>query len=118
MSQNADLVPTEIVERKIILMRGQKVLLAQDLARNRNRFPKDFMFQLTEEERDELASNCGQFNKKGVGSLFCLLKLKGKKDSRPLFSIPRPSQLTSKCLKIEHRKPKVSLGTAGTLRAK
>jgi len=77
MSEKSDLIPSEkIVENRILLIRGQKVLLAPDLAtlygvttkrlheqvrRNRNRFPKDFMFQLTEKERDELASNCGQF---------------------------------------------------------
>ncbi len=76
MSQGAELVPTEIIETKILLIRGQKVLVAQDLAelygvttkrlheqvrRNRNRFPEDFMFTLTKEERDELASICGRF---------------------------------------------------------
>ncbi len=77
MSEQNELIPSEqIVENRILLIRGQKVLLAPDLAalygvnskrlheqvrRNRNRFPEDFMFQLTKEERDELASNCGQF---------------------------------------------------------
>lgn len=62
-------IPTEIIERKIFLIRGQKVMLDKDLAelyqiktgglnlavrRNLNRFPVDFMFQLVEEERDSL----------------------------------------------------------------
>jgi hypothetical protein len=60
-----ELVPVERVERSILLIRGQKVILDADLAtlyevstkrlneqvrRNRNRFPPDFMFQLTREE--------------------------------------------------------------------
>ena len=53
-------VPVEMVERRIHLIRGQKVMLDSDLAglyqvetraliqavkRNRDRFPEDFMFQ-------------------------------------------------------------------------
>ena len=59
------LVPVETIEQKILLIRGQKVMLDRDLAklygvptksinlavkRNLDRFPSDFMFQLTEEE--------------------------------------------------------------------
>ncbi|MFA5156547.1 MAG: ORF6N domain-containing protein [Candidatus Omnitrophota bacterium] len=57
-----ELVPEEIIERKIFLIRGQKVMLSTHLAelygveakvliqavkRNIKRFPEDFMFQLT-----------------------------------------------------------------------
>ena len=59
------LIPTERIERSILLMRGQKVMQDSDLAelygvetkvllqavkRNIRRFPDDFMFQLTKEE--------------------------------------------------------------------
>jgi hypothetical protein len=59
------LVPLEIVERRILLIRGQKVMLDADLAklyqvptgalnqavkRNHDRFPRDFMFQLNKAE--------------------------------------------------------------------
>src|SRR6266487_613415 len=55
-------VPVQLIERRIYLIRGQKVMLDFDLAdlyevstkalnqavkRNRDRFPSDFMFQLT-----------------------------------------------------------------------
>ena len=58
-------VPIERITRAILLIRGHKVMLDQDLAylygvatkvlnqavrRNRSRFPEDFMFQLTREE--------------------------------------------------------------------
>jgi len=65
------LVPVERIERAIIMLRGQKVLLDMDLAalygvetrrlneqvrRNIDRFPGDFMFQLSSEEADSLRS--------------------------------------------------------------
>ena len=65
-------VPTERVEKLIVLLRGEKVLLGQQLAelygvpvkvliqavkRNHNRFPKDFMFQLSSEEFEQ-AGQC------------------------------------------------------------
>lgn len=69
-----NLVPTERVERAIIILRGQKVMLDADLAamyevdtrelvqavkRNIERFPVDFMFQLTTEEFGFLRSQIG-----------------------------------------------------------
>ena len=68
------LVPTEKVERLIHLARGEKVLLDADLAmlygvttgalnravkRNANRFPLDFMFQLTADEAGVLKCQFG-----------------------------------------------------------
>ena len=59
------LVPTEVIERRIYIIRRQKVMLDRDLAelygvatkvfnqavsRNRDRFPEDFMFQLDKQE--------------------------------------------------------------------
>ena len=65
MNRQKSLVPAEIVEGKILLIHGQKVMLDRDLAmlygvqtsvlnqavrRNIERFPEDFMFRLTREE--------------------------------------------------------------------
>jgi hypothetical protein len=65
MNEEASLVPVEHIERAIRLIRGEKVILDADLAilygvetrvlvqavkRNVERFPPDFMFQLTTEE--------------------------------------------------------------------
>ncbi len=33
--------------------------LNQAIRRNRDRFPRDFMFQLTKEEKMEVVTNCG-----------------------------------------------------------
>ncbi|MBI4680756.1 MAG: ORF6N domain-containing protein [Nitrospirae bacterium] len=57
------MIPVELIERKIYLLRGHKVMLSMHLAelydvepkvliqavkRNIERFPEDFMFQLTD----------------------------------------------------------------------
>ncbi|MFA5803523.1 MAG: ORF6N domain-containing protein [Melioribacteraceae bacterium] len=72
-----EILPTERIENKILLIRGQKVMLDRDLAelygvptkvlnqavkRNNERFPTDFMFVLTKSEKDELVTNCDRFN--------------------------------------------------------
>jgi hypothetical protein len=72
------LVPVETIERKILLIRGQKVMLDSDLAdiynvptkvlnqavkRNIDRFPNDFMFQLTKKEKDEVVTVCDHLRK-------------------------------------------------------
>jgi len=71
MSKNKIVLPEEVVLNKIYLIRDQKVMLDNDLAllyqvetkrlneqvkRNTNRFPLDFMFQLTNNEFDNLKS--------------------------------------------------------------
>ena len=68
------IIPDEIVMNKIFLIRGAKVMLDNDLAelygvstgnlnkavkRNIDRFPGDFMFQLTKEEFDNLIFQIG-----------------------------------------------------------
>ncbi len=64
-----EIVSQQIIESKILIIRGKKVMLDKDLAvlygvetkmlnravkRNIDRFPDDFMFQLTKEEYAEL----------------------------------------------------------------
>jgi phage regulator Rha-like protein len=77
-----NLLPAEQIERSILLIRGQKVMLDIDLAslygvetgalvravkRNRDRFPTDFMFQLTKEEFDSLRCQIGTSKTAGRG---------------------------------------------------
>jgi len=76
------IVPVESVERKIFLIRGQKVMLSIDLAklygvetrafnqavkRNSNRFPSDFMFQVSSKEGEALVSQNVIPHKKHLG---------------------------------------------------
>ncbi len=81
MSKSAVTLPIERIERAIIFIRGEKVILDSDLARlygvstarlnqqvnrNLNRFPEDFMFRLTEGEfKDLMLQNAT--SKKGRG---------------------------------------------------
>jgi phage regulator Rha-like protein len=68
------LIPAERIERAILQIRGQKVMLDRELAamygvqtkilnkavaRNLGRFPPDFMFRLTKEERSSLRFQFG-----------------------------------------------------------
>jgi len=70
----SELLPAEIIEAKIYLIRGKKVMLDRDLAmlyqvftrnlnkavkRNIDRFPPDFMFQLTNDELINLKFHFG-----------------------------------------------------------
>jgi len=99
------LVPVEVIERRILLMRGQKVMLDAHLGqlyqvntsalnkavkRNLDRFPADFMFQLADDEFNSLRfhfgmSNSGRggrrylpyvFTEQGVAMLSSVLKSK------------------------------------------
>ena len=78
----SSLVPIERIEGKILLIRGQKVMLDRDLAelygvktkalkqavrRNIKRFPDDFMFELTKEEFENWRSQFVTSNSDKMG---------------------------------------------------
>src|SRR3990167_5750214 len=98
-----ELIPQEVIENKILLIRGHKVMLDKDLAvlygvltkvliqavkRNIERFPEDFMLQLTPQEATNLKSQIvtsswgGRrylpyaFTEQGVAMLSSVLKSK------------------------------------------
>ncbi|MEO7311574.1 MAG: ORF6N domain-containing protein [Chitinophagaceae bacterium] len=71
--KRALILPDEVVINKILLLRRKKVMIDKDIAelygvptkrlneqvkRNLKRFPKDFMFQLTQEEKDKVVAYC------------------------------------------------------------
>lgn len=73
MTDYKSIIPVERIENSILLIRGEKVMLDADLAvlydvsmkrlneqvkRNRDRFPVDVMFQLTESEKAEVVASC------------------------------------------------------------
>lgn len=97
------IIPQERIEKSILLIRGHKVMLDRDLAglygvstgnlnkavtRNLDRFPKDFMFQLTKDEFNNLIFQFGTsswggirklprvFTEQGVAMLSSVLKSK------------------------------------------
>src|SRR4030066_701108 len=74
------IIPDEIIEKKILLVRGEKVMLDSDLAvlygvetkmlvravkRNVDRFPSDFMVQLNKEEFENLRFQFGTSSRWG-----------------------------------------------------
>lgn len=99
-----ELVQEQVVESKIFMIRGHKVMLDKDLAklyivttgnlnkavrRNLERFPEDFMFQLTKKEEDSLRFQFGSlkrgqhskylpyaFTEQGVAMLSSVLRSK------------------------------------------
>ena len=77
------IIPVETIQDRILLIQGQKVILDSDLAalykvptkrlneqvkRNKDRFPKDFMFQLTSGEKAEVDANCGYLNRSQIAT--------------------------------------------------
>jgi phage regulator Rha-like protein len=103
VGKQPDLIVPEVIEKKILLIRGQKVMLDAHLAelygvetkalkravkRNRNRFPEDFCFELSTAEIENLryqfgASSWGgrryspfAFTEQGVAMLSSVLKSK------------------------------------------
>ncbi|MBU2054531.1 MAG: ORF6N domain-containing protein [Proteobacteria bacterium] len=73
MADKKSIVPAQQIESLILIKRGQRVMLDADLAalygvptkrfneqvkRNIDRFPEDFMFQLTQQEKAEVVANC------------------------------------------------------------
>jgi hypothetical protein len=73
MESTQFIIRVKRIQQAILFIRGEKVMLDADLAvlyevttkrlneqvkRNRDRFPEDFMFQLTEKEKAEVVANC------------------------------------------------------------
>lgn len=78
MSHSELPIPVERIERGIFVLRGHRVMLDTDLAelygvptkalnqavkRNAERFPSDFMFQLTEPEKQQVVTTCDHLRK-------------------------------------------------------
>ena len=78
-------VPVVLIERRIFLIRGEKIILDRDLAelyevkaialrqqvkRNADRFPNDFLFQLSKEETDLLVSQNVIPSRRSLGGSF------------------------------------------------
>jgi len=72
------MIQVAAIENRILLIRGQRVMIDADLAefygvqtkrlneqvkRNRERFPSDFVFQLTPEERTEVVAKCDHLSR-------------------------------------------------------
>ena len=73
MDESKSVVPVGKIKNRILLIKGEKVIIDADLAefygvptkrlneqvkRNKDRFPHDFMFQLSPDEKAEVVANC------------------------------------------------------------
>ena len=78
MAQPNKIIQVHAIQKRILLIRGQKVIIDADLAdaygvptrrlneqvkRNKDRFPEDFMFQLSIEEKAEVIARCDHLEK-------------------------------------------------------
>jgi len=78
MPEKKEIIHVGTIEHRILLVRGEKVIIDADLAefygvttkrlneqvkRNRSRFPGDFVFQLTAEEKAEVVAKCDHLAK-------------------------------------------------------
>ena len=76
--ENTSIILLNSIEKRILTIRGLKVMLDADLAelygvttkrlneqvkRNRGRFSGDFMFRLTEQEKQEVVANCDHLSR-------------------------------------------------------
>ena len=82
MKENKPVIPDEVVMTKIYNIRNQKVMLDRDLAelygietkrlkeqvrRNKDRFPDDFMFEMTKDELKDWRSQFAMSNSEVMG---------------------------------------------------
>lgn len=82
MKKDINIIPVEYIQKRIYVIRGQRVMLDKDLAeiygvkpirlreqvkRNKDRFPEDFMFQLNDEEVDFMVSQNAIPSRKYLG---------------------------------------------------
>jgi len=78
MSKLKSIIKVGMIQQRILLVRGEKVIVDSDLAeaygvttkalnqavrRNSDRFPPDFMFRLTSDEKAEVVTNCDHLQK-------------------------------------------------------
>lgn len=76
--EEKSVVPNDLIASKILLIRDQKVMIDSDIAdlygvstkrlneqvkRNIERFPSNFMFELTKEEKEQVVANCDHLKK-------------------------------------------------------
>ena len=108
-------VPVELIERRIYLIRGHKVMLDSDLAdlyqaptkafnqavkRNPDRFPDDFMFQLTREEASLLRSQFVTASRRNIRYLPYAFTQEGVAMLSSVLSSPRAIKVNIAIMRV------------------
>ena len=103
----------ERIEQAILVIRGQRVMLDSDLAklygvstkalnqavkRNTDRFPKDFMFRLTQQEKSEVVTNCDHLSKLKFSRALSL-----QPSQSPPLLLPPASTFSAACFPVGKR---------------
>lgn len=103
------IIPVERIENRILLIRNKRVMIDVDLAelfgvstkrlneqvkRNGGRFPDDFMFRLTEQEKEEVVANCDHLGKlKYSKALPCVFTEHGAIMASNVLNSPRAIEM-------------------------
>lgn len=118
------LVPVEVIENKIVLLRGKKVMLDKDLAtlygvltknlnkavkRNIERFPGDFMFELTQNELANLRFQNGTSSWGGQRYLPYAFTEQGIAMLSSVLNSPQAIQVNIQIMRIFTRLRKIML---------
>ncbi len=129
MKQN--LMPIELIERKILFIRGKKVMLDRDLAelyevptkrlneqvrRNKKRFPEDFMFRLTKREFKILKSHFATSRWGGTRKLPYAFTEQGVAMLSSVLNSERAIQVNIEIMRVFTKLRKMALGYAGLKR--
>jgi hypothetical protein len=109
------LIPQEIIENKILLIRGKRVMLDRDLAalygvetknlnkavaRNLERFPPDFMFRLTSQEYKNLMFQFGTSSWGGTRKLPCVFTEQGVAMLSSVLSSKKAAQVNIAIMRV------------------
>ena len=123
-----EIIPTEHLESKILIIRGRKVLLDKDLAklygvptkrlneqvkRNLKRFPRDFMFQLKKREFEILKSQNATSRWGGTRKLPRAFTEHGLAMLSSVLNSERAIQVNIQIMRAFSRLRKLALGYAG-----
>ncbi len=116
MNYKKPLIRPEQIEQAILLIRGQRVMLDRDLAalygvttgnlnkavqRNSDRFPADFMFQLTADEAEALRFHFGSLKRgQHFKYLPCVFTQEGVAMLSSVLRSPRAAQLNIAIMRV------------------
>jgi len=105
MAKSKSIVKVGKIQQRILLIRGEKVIVDADLAefygvptkvlnqavrRNIERFPADFMFQLNKDEKLEVVTNCDHLNKLKYSPVNCDTADTGSDQANRLITRRKP----------------------------
>ena len=132
VKKSAEVVLVDQVEARILLLRGERVMLDADLAelygtstkafnqavkRNQGRFPNDFMFQLTAEEAESMRSQFVTASKRNVRFLPHAFTEHGAIMAASALNTPRAMEVSVYVVRAFVRQAQTAVGSQGNCSA-